>query len=614
LGWRLRTPAADLGIHVTPDWASKVDAWVLQTAQEQGETEFLISLSSQADLSGANLRKTRLEKGEYVVSTLREHAARTQAPLLAELNRLGLEHRAYWITNVIWVRGDLADIQRLALHPDVARLYANPRVQLEMPEPAALPAAESLAPTDTTLWNLEKVNADDLWALGITGEGVVIGGQDTGYQWDHPALKNQYRGWNGAAADHNYNWHDAIHANTGANSCGYDTLEPCDDYGHGTHTMGTMVGKLDENTYGMAPGAKWIGCRNMDEGVGQPSTYIECYQWFIAPTDLGGQNADPSKAPHIINNSWSCPTTEGCTESDVLLEAVQNVRSAGILTVHSAGNAGPYCGSVNTPAAIYDESFTVGNTDSYDAIAGSSSRGPVLVDGSGRMKPDISAPGTGIYSTYPTNTYTNLSGTSMAAPHVAGLAALLISARPDLAGNVNEIERIITRSALSRTSLEGCGGVPGSQVPNNTYGWGRIDARSALDYSWLSLQISEFPTEINPSDMFTYTIQATNQSTAQNYTDLVLIHTLPDFLSFISATGPYTQTGATLNWDFSQLSAGSSIQVTVTVQANSSLLGFVTIEDYFVSSPETSTVVKGLPIQSILTGELIFLPTIRNEP
>jgi uncharacterized repeat protein (TIGR01451 family) len=145
-------------------------------------------------------------------------------------------------------------------------------------------------------------------------------------------------------------------------------------------------------------------------------------------------------------------------------------------------------------------------------------------------------------------------------------------------------------------------------------GWGRIDARSALDYSWLSLQISEFPTEINPSDMFTYTIQATNQSTAQNYTDLVLIHTLPDFLSFISATGPYTQTGATLNWDFSQLSAGSSIQVTVTVQANSSLLGFVTIEDYFVSSPETSTVVKGLPIQSILTGELIFLPTIRNEP
>jgi subtilisin family serine protease len=306
----------------------------------------------------------------------------------------------------------------------------------------------------------------------------VVGGQDTGYDWDHPALIRQYRGWDGSSADHNYNWHDAIHSGSNA-ICPPNSTAPCDDNSHGTHTMGTMVGDNGAgNQIGMAPGARWIGCRNMDQGNGTPATYTECYQWFIAPTDLNGDNPRPDLAPDVIDNSWSCPVSEGCTDPLVLQTVVENVRAAGILTAHSAGNSGSVCSTIDTPAAIYDASFTVGSTDSTDTIASSSSRGPVTIDGSFRPKPDISAPGVGIRSAVPGESYGLKSGTSMAAPHVAGLVALLVSAHPSLKGQVDEIESVIRLSAVRLTTNQNCT-VPGSQVPNNTYGWGRIDAGAA---------------------------------------------------------------------------------------------------------------------------------------
>jgi serine protease AprX len=122
----------------------------------------------------------------------------------------------------------------------------------------------------------------------LSGQGVVVGGQDTGYQWDHPAIKSQYRGWDGVEADHAYSWHDAIHEDLGSldlNHCGFDSPVPCDDHGHGTHTMGTIVGGADNvgTQIGVAPGARWIGCRNMENGWGTPATYSECYEWFMAP-------------------------------------------------------------------------------------------------------------------------------------------------------------------------------------------------------------------------------------------------------------------------------------------------------------------------------------------
>jgi subtilisin family serine protease len=263
------------------------------------------------------------------------------------------------------------------------------------------------------------------------------------------------------------------------NPCGFDAAAPCDDHGHGTHTMGIMVGD-DGNTQqiGMAPGARWIGCRNMEQGWGKPSTYIECFQWFIAPTDLNDENPNTSLAPDVINNSWSCPTSEGCTDPNALLTVVQNVRAAGILTVQSAGNSGPTCHSISEPAAIYDASFTVGSTDLNDTIATYSSRGTVTVDGSARPKPDISAPGSSIHSSYLNGGYTTMSGTSMAGPHVVGLAALLISADPTLAGVVDRLEILIEESSKHIVNNQ-CGGDT-SGIPNNVYGWGRIDAFRAF--------------------------------------------------------------------------------------------------------------------------------------
>lgn len=468
-----------------PAWMGKI-APELHAASPAEPRDFLVILTDQAEVvSQAAQISNKTEKGRWVYDTLRTHAQRTQAPVLALLRAQDAAYRPFWVVNMVWVQGDVSLMHTLAQRPDVARIAGNPAIALDTAEMTLR------QPTTTTgvEWNIAKVNAPALWAQGITGEGIVVGGQDTGYAWEHPALKAQYRGWDGTTATHDYNWHDAIHVNhpnTGAgNPCGFDAPAPCDDHGHGTHTMGTMIGSdtpdtpaTATNAVGMAPGASWISCRNMEEGWGSPASYTECYEWFIAPYPVGGdplQNGDPSKAPHVINNSWSCPTYEGC-DAESLRTVTENVRAAGIVTVHSAGNTGSSCSSITTPSAIYDESFTVGNTTSTDAISGSSSRGPVLADGSGRMKPDIAAPGTNIRSTHLGNGYTTMSGTSMAGPHVAGLVALLLQARPDLIGNVDAIEQAIQDSAVPLTTTQGCGGDASSAVPNNVFGWGRIDA------------------------------------------------------------------------------------------------------------------------------------------
>jgi len=205
-----------------------------------------------------------------------------------------------------------------------------------------------------------------------------VASQDTGVRWTHNALKPQYRGWNGTSADHNYNWWDAIHDSV-SNPCGNNSQQPCDDYFHGSHTTGSAVGSDGGvNQIGVAPGAKWIGCRNMDQGNGAPARYTECFQFMIAPTDLAGQNPNPSLRPHVIINSWGCPSSEGCTTGAELETIVNNTQASGIFVEVSAGNSGPGCSSVDTPPALYSAAFSTGAIDIGNNLAGFSSRGPSL--------------------------------------------------------------------------------------------------------------------------------------------------------------------------------------------------------------------------------------------
>jgi serine protease AprX len=476
IGWA-GTAGSPLPAAANPEWQAKVDEQLLQTAGSGAETEFILFLAEQADVSGARHLPTKEARGAYVYEQLTSVAGRTQAAILDELAGEGVSHRPYWVANMIWVRGNLETLQRMAARQEVAHVHANPQVRLPLPPQTAPQAA--LRAIESVEWNILQVGAPQLWAAGIRGQGAVIGGQDTGYQWDHPALMNQYRGWNGATADHNYNWHDAIHS--GGGICGPSSPVPCDDHNHGTHTMGTMLGDDGAgNRIGMAPEAAWIGCRNMDQGYGTPVTYSECFQWFIAPTDLNGANPNPALAPHVVNNSWACPPAEGCTDANVLRTVVENTRAAGIVVVASAGNSGPGCGSVANPPAIYEAALSVGATDSSNAIASFSSRGPVTIDGSQRLKPDISAPGVNVRSSIRQGAYGVSSGTSMAGPHVSGLVALLISANPALAGQVDEIEAIMRDTAVPLTTSQECSGVPGHQVPNHTFGYGLIDAVAAV--------------------------------------------------------------------------------------------------------------------------------------
>src|SRR5437763_7476755 len=235
------------------------------------------------------------------------------------------------------------------------------------------------------------------------------------------------------------------------------------------------------NQIGMAPGAKWIGCRNMDVGNGTPARYIECMEFFLAPYPLNCTPAqgDPTKAPDITINSWGCPASEGCTTGDELRVAVEAQAAAGIQMVVAAGNSGSACSTVVDPPSFYAASYTVGALQTgTDTIASFSSRGPVTIDGSGRIKPDITAPGTGTRSASNAsdNAYTTASGTSMAPPHIAGAVALLWSARPELKHNIS-FSRTDMDSAAHFISSTQCGT---AGPPNNVYGWGRVDALAAL--------------------------------------------------------------------------------------------------------------------------------------
>ncbi len=475
-------PLAVLALACNAAFAANVNPELMVRAQHDGLVEALIVLPDQAAPLLAPLDANADYKAHRraLVDALRSRATLQQADMREWLDARGIEYRAYWISNLLWARVSATDLVALAQRDDVAKVDTNPQIAMRLPQrtpPFPVPDV-----VDAIAWGVAKINAPQVWAAGFNGQGVVIAGEDTGYQWDHPALKSHYRGWDGTNAVHDYNWHDAIHDSTG-NPCGNNTPAPCDDYGHGTHTAGTFAGDDGgANQIGVAPGAKWIGCRNMDAGNGTPARYIECMQWMLAPTDLGNTNPNPDLAPDIVSNSWGCIPSEGCISGGEIKPAVDNLVAGGIFFAAAAANDGSSCGSITNPPAIYDSAFVVGATDSSDAMAGFSSRGPVI--GATKIRPDASAPGVGVRSAWNDGGYTTLDGTSMATPHVAGAAALLMSVNPVLKGHPDQVAQLLrntaARQGITDPSNTGCGGLTMANWPNYQAGYGRIDAYAAV--------------------------------------------------------------------------------------------------------------------------------------
>ncbi|MEV4618312.1 S8 family serine peptidase [Asanoa sp. NPDC049573] len=414
-----------------------------------GERLFVV-LSSQADLSGlpAGTGQAALTaRTTEVYRRLVEHADRTQAGLRHELDRWHLRYTPYYLVNGIEVHGGGPVLREfLSRRADVDRVLVD-QVLRPLPAPALSIHTPGVALSGPR-WNLEQVHAPEAWADGVTGKGIVIGSSDSGADGAHPALAPGFRGGDDS-------WFDPWNGTTAPTDAGF----------HGTHTLATAVGA----GVGVAPGAQWVGCVNLARNMGNPARYLDCLQFMLAPFPAGGDPftaGRPARAPQVLTNSWGCPRIEGC-DRRALEPAVHALDAAGIFVVASAGNTGPTCGSVTDPPATYAETFTVGSVDSSGTLADHSSRGP--------DKPDLVAPGVDVVSALPGGRYGALTGTSMAGPHVAGVVALLWSARPALVGDVAK-----TREILRSTAAPVQVGDVGPCTPAQAAGAGLVDASAAL--------------------------------------------------------------------------------------------------------------------------------------
>ena len=441
----------------------KIDRELMATlSDEAGATASLfVRFDEKANTKAARGISNRVARIQFVAQALQSTAEGSQKGVRRYLRDQNVDFTPFWIDNSIYIsEGTLALARALARMPKVLEIV--PEAIFKVPEPK--PEAES--GTLGIEWGIDKINAPGVWnhpTDATKGSGIVVANNDTGVQYNHPAIVNQYRGNNGGGSfSHLCNWADP------SNVCGGG---PCDNHGHGTHTIGTMTGDDGgSNQIGVAPEAEWIACKGCESGSCSSFALSTCAQWFLNP-------GAGCVSPHIVNNSWG-----GGGGNPWYQSWVQSWRAAGIFPAFSIGNSGSSCNTAGSPGDL-PESFGVGATDSSDIIAGFSSRGPSAY---GETKPNVSAPGVGVRSSLPTNGYASWSGTSMACPHVAGAVALLWAADPTLVGNIDLTEQILEETATPLTTSQSCGGVSGGAIPNNTYGGGRINVLAALNWNGAS--------------------------------------------------------------------------------------------------------------------------------
>ncbi len=445
-------------------------------SSKAGERTYIAQLDGTADFARPSLMPRGTDRKAAVVTELtrvNQTAMQGVAPVLDALKAQGLltEYTVNPLSNTVtynvpeqraneaWIAmNSVAGIAHITRDREV-KLIAPVDVKAGAEVLMTVPSPVELADGTTVEWNVDRVNAPKVWSQGYTGQGVTVGVVDTGIDVNHPAIKPAYRGTNADGTFSNdYNFFDAIKGQKQA----------YDDNMHGSHVSGSIAGSAIEGhaATGVAPGAKLMGAKILSaSGSGTLSGVMKGLEWMLAPTDSNGQNADPSKAPDIISNSWG--SSNGKDES--FRKLLQSFLAAGIEPVFAAGNSGPRAGSLGSPGSS-PEVISVAATDSADKVASFSSRGPSPVkgaDGSDR-KPDISAPGHQVVSTVPGGGYKSLSGTSMATPQVSGVLALLLSKYKDLTHD--EIVKAITTSARD------------IDAPGYDYnaGYGLIDAEAAM--------------------------------------------------------------------------------------------------------------------------------------
>lgn len=465
---------AMLGVFTAPataappatDANAKIEGTVAKALAAKDSADFWVMFSQTADLSGPSAVTDWAARGAAVVDALRQTADASQAQVRAELDAQKVSYQSFYIVNAIRVNGgSTALAQSLAKRGDVTNILATRTY--EIPKPA--PSKATGNGVNAVEWGVAAINADDVWAtFGVRGEGIVVANIDTGVDYTHNALVGKYRGnMGGGSFDHNYNWFDPSHVCPSA--------APCDNNGHGSHTMGTMVGDDGAaNQIGVAPGARFVAAKGCESNSCSDAALLGSGQWVLAPTDLNDANPRPDLRPNIVNNSWG--SANGSAVDPFYKATVQAWRASGIFPAFSNGNDGQFgCDTSGSPGD-YTETYASGAFDINGNIASFSSRGP---GENGMIKPNLSAPGVNVRSSVPGNGYANFNGTSMASPHTAATVALMWSAAPSLIGDYASTAAILNATATDTSDLT-CGGTPAN---NNVWGEGKLNAFTAVEQS-----------------------------------------------------------------------------------------------------------------------------------
>jgi subtilisin family serine protease len=415
---------------------------------------FLGTDSEAPAMIPADRPMTRAERIKTVTRTLRQVRPRAAVSVEAVLDEFAHGPiRRLWIVPAYAALVPVATVDRLAKMDGVKAIVSD--LALEFDEPVSVAPAAQASPTLST--HLQLLNIPAVWSRGITGKGRLVCNFDTGVDILHPALSSKWRG---------------NHASLGASwfSPYYPESEPVDRRGHGTHTMGVMVASDGADTVGAAPDAEWIAAAVIDQGGSLSTTIsdiLEAFQWVLDPD---GDPSTTDDVPDVILNSWGLPRGLFNPCDPTFWQVVDNVEAAGIVTIFSAGNEGPDEASLRSPAdraATPLTNFAVGAVDNQMVIAPFSSRGPSSCNG--EIKPEVVAPGVAVRSSYKNGGYTLMSGTSMAAPYIAGMVALARQFNPD--ATVAQIKSAILQSCRDL-------GMPGE---DNAYGWGLPNAEMMIN-------------------------------------------------------------------------------------------------------------------------------------